>query len=624
MQRPPSGGGIARPGSSGFRPVTNRIPGSSYGQQAGGGASLNTAVNVQARTGAVQEGIRGGGAPAGAAATMRGGSARGGGDAAIDALAGRMVRDRSYYMSILRPRVTDLTNEIEKMMLTEKTIVESGSEVNKLSLVHKQTTEEMAKLKAQLADLNFAMEMSTSSDPDALLAEAQKLRTSNGEKRAESNKLFNQLKEVQSQAEAQRNQLKEDMDRLDHQLAAADPAAHAQYKTIRERAYRVSDQLGRQQQELRNYVGKHDSIMAALDNDIQKKKAALLSLDLIKMRTKREELNKGTSISVEEERQQLNNEIRNHSHEIETYQRRTVECNDGIGELRARLTALEDDISEYSSENMKRFQEMQEKDREAQEYIDAHPEKIRAEKAELSRLQMSITSILEIISRRQKLKENIPKPGGGSVAAQVDQMTNDQHIRETQAADAKATYARLQQQVKDKREEAENVGNLDAKITAELQAIQEKIQRERDETARYADLEALRREVEERKAQLKARKESLSKQRENAKGALHLLNKRLEAAKKQLNEDDVYSSLTAQEQRLRVVYQNFFSMDDFVRSKEKEGSYTVDKAECLRLMDGCANMLSQAQLQRKVEFGGIATAQQQQMNGPAGQNVFRL
>ena len=84
--------------------------------------------------------------------------------------AGRMVKtDRSYYMSILRPKVTELTNEINKLAEEEQRIANSGSTVSQLSQKHKAVAEETAKLKQQLADINFAVEKSATGDPDALL-----------------------------------------------------------------------------------------------------------------------------------------------------------------------------------------------------------------------------------------------------------------------------------------------------------------------------------------------------------------------------------------------------------------------------------------------------------------------
>lgn len=602
---------------------SNRPPGSrlgtSFGQQAGGGQSLNTAVNLQARP-AVGGGMRGMNSTGNAEADPQQvppGTAMGG--------AGRMVKtDRSYHMSILRPKVTELTNEINKLLEEEQKIANSGSTLQQLQQKHKAVADETAKLKRQLADINFAVEKSVHGDADALLFESSQLRDQNKEKSTSVDKLFLEVKSVESQQRTMMSQLEEELHKLDSQLAAADPAAHAQYKAIRERAYRASDQVASQQQELRAIIGKHESMMAALNNDPNKKKAAVLTLELIKKRQQREELNQATSISVEEERQLLMNESRNNAQEIEVLQRRTIETKDSIGELRGRLTHLEDDLGEYSSDNMKKYQELQEKDREMQEFIDAFPKQEAQALDPLSRVELAITQMLEVISRRQKLKEEMPGQAGGSLAAAVDDMNAQLNFGQSATADMQATHQRLQQQVKEKREEADMVANLDTKIAAELEAIRDKITHEKSDIVRYSDLEALRREVEERKQMLRARKESLSKQRDSAKQQLHLLSKKLETAKGQLNADEVNSSLTTQEQRLRGVYQSFFSLDDFVRSKEKEGSYTVDKIESLRLIDDCANMLAAQQQQRRVEFGGIPSAAMNVTNGPQGKNVFRL
>merc|ERR1712146_461505 len=77
----------------------------------------------------------------------------------------------------------------------------------------------------------------------------------------------------------------------------------------------------------------------------------------------------------------------------------------------------------------------------------------------------------------------------------------------------------------------------------------------------------------------------LTGQRDAAKQQLNVLSKEADSAKAQLTEDQVYTSMQAQEQRLRVVWQAAFALEDFVRSKDKESQYQGTKADCVRMVD---------------------------------------
>ena len=92
-----------RPGSQAMnRPGSGMR--SSYGaQQAGAGNSLNTNVEVTASPTMMREGMKGVASRAGPPGTSAGFGP------------GRVAKDRSYWVGVLRPKVADLTAEIERL-----------------------------------------------------------------------------------------------------------------------------------------------------------------------------------------------------------------------------------------------------------------------------------------------------------------------------------------------------------------------------------------------------------------------------------------------------------------------------------------------------------------------------
>eukprot|EP00672_Neobodo_designis_P026989 CAMPEP_0174830192 /NCGR_PEP_ID=MMETSP1114-20130205/2385_1 /TAXON_ID=312471 /ORGANISM="Neobodo designis, Strain CCAP 1951/1" /LENGTH=591 /DNA_ID=CAMNT_0016063979 /DNA_START=68 /DNA_END=1843 /DNA_ORIENTATION=- len=561
MGRPPSQGMAARPGSQG---VPGSRQGTRYGQQAGVGGSLQQKVEVHARPGVMREGMKSSAGP----------TAHGGG--------GRQVQDRSYYMGVIRPRVTEITAEIERLRQEEDRITNNSGMLLQMQQKQRSLQEELGKLKTALSDVNFAVEQSTNGDPEAIAATAHQLKQQNAESRRAVDKLFLQAKEATSAQKKQQAELDEELKRLDERLRGSDPGLYAQYRSARDEAYRVSDQVASMQQEIRAQDTKMDSLNMTLAQDPDKKRAAAMMLEIISKRQQRDEMQRECAISIDEERQQLVQKAKATSQDIDVLQRQTAEMRDSIQETQGRVAALDDDLSEYSGDNARKFQELQDRDREMTEFIDTFKEREKEELVKIENLEGVITVLLEHISRKQQLKAQMPNE---NAALNMEQMGAELGQREGQLSEAKATFERLQKQLEEKKEDFEKVKFLEQKITTELATIATRMEEQTHDIERFSDLDGLRRDIEARKKNLTAARAKMSVQRDSAKQQLHILSKEAESAKQQLTEDQVYSSMQQQEQRLRVVWQASFALSDFVRQKEKETQYQGTKADCVRLVD---------------------------------------
>lgn len=559
-----------RPGSNaGGRPGSQGVPGSRqgtrYGQQAGVGGSLQSKVEVHARPGVMREGMKSSAGP----------TAHGGG-------AGRTVQDRSYYMGIIRPRVTEITAEIERLRAEEDRITNNSGMLLQMQQKQRTLQDELGKLKHSLSDVNFAVEQSTNGDPEAIAANAHQLKQQNAESRRAVDKLFLQAKEATSAQKKQQQELEEELKRLDERLRGSDPGLYAQYRSARDEAYRVADQVATMQQEIRAQDTKMDSLQMTLSQDPDKKRAAAMMLDIIQKRQMRDEMQRECSITIEEERAQLVQKAKSTSQDIDVLQRQTAEMRDAIQETQGRVAALDDDLSEYSGDNARKFQELQERDREMTEFIDGFKGRESEELGKIEKLEGVIQVLLEHVSRKQQLKQHMATE---NAALNMEQMGTELGQREGQLSEAKATFERLQKQLDEKKEDFDKVKFLEQKISTELQTIATRMEEQTGDIEKFSDLDGLRRDIEARKKNLTESRARMSVQRDAAKQQLHILSKEAESAKQQLTEDQVYTSMQQQEQRLRVVWQASFALSDFVRQKEKETQYQGTKADCVRLVD---------------------------------------
>lgn len=88
-----------------------------------------------------------------------------------------------------------------------------------------------------------------------------------------------------------------------------------------------------------------------------------------------------------------------------------------------------------------------------------------------------------------------------------------------------------------------------------------------------------------------SQKVHLTHVRDGGKVQLGKLSSMYEDDRKKLQENTIHTGLVNQQQKLRALWQSTFTLEDFVRLKEKETQYVSTKANCLRIVDEINLML---------------------------------
>lgn len=116
---------------------------SAVGTQAAQGISLQSSISIADRpmTGQGMSGMRN--ATAAANSTGQG---------------GRLVEDAAYYIGLTRKRITDITNEINKLNNDIDTISKESVQMKQLEKKYETLIKSKETLEGQLADYNFALD----------------------------------------------------------------------------------------------------------------------------------------------------------------------------------------------------------------------------------------------------------------------------------------------------------------------------------------------------------------------------------------------------------------------------------------------------------------------------------
>ncbi|KAG5505010.1 hypothetical protein JKF63_04457 [Porcisia hertigi] len=569
-------GTTMRPGSQ-ARPGTNRL------QVAGVGGSLQQPIAVSAEAAVSREGMR---------AASRSGVGTSAGP-------GRQVGDRSYYIGLIRPKIAELSAEIERLEEQEQLIDRNSSVLTQLQQKSKALQDEIAKLKDTLADVNVAVENSSSRDLSAVKEESSRLEQQNIIRRKKVDELFLAVKDTDAKTKATLQSLEEEILQLDRRILNENQDYNS-YKATRDEAFAVSDIVLDRQHELRTLQAKQELLMANLAGDPDKKRAAEMLRGILRKRREAKELRSQLSLSVKEEQERLIAQLKATRSDIEVLERQVSDIRDTLQESRARQGALEEEVKNFSGDNVQAFQELQEKEREMQTFIDEYPDKERAELDKIAEAQKSIADLLSRISQALEIQRQMPTE---SNIGTLHDLTTQVDAKRDQIQNDVKTHQRLEKELLDLKAELEKVVHLDKKIKEELASHNAKMMEQKVEMERFGDLEGLRAEVEDTRKGLSAQLAYYTRVRDGSKQQLNALTAQYEARKRKLHANEVFTTLSTQEQRIRMLWQSTFSLEDYVRLKEKDTQYLGIKAECLRVVDE-ANLL----LQNPSRIAGVGTA----------------
>lgn len=548
-----------------MRPGSQLRPGSQRMQVAGMGPSLQQPITVNADAPVAREGMRT--------------ASRGPGTSAGP---GRQVGDRSYYIGLLRPKIADLATEIERLTEQEQLIEKNSGVLVQLEQKSNELTSQIEKLKGDLADVNMAVDNAANQREIRLIREEYAaLERVNVEQRKEVDKLFLEVRGSEAKTQKELEDLQEEMQQLEKKLMNENQDFN-QFKSVRDEAFAISDKVLEQQHQMRMLSAKRELLIASLKKNPDKKKASELLLSILSKRKEKAEITKTCSLSVEEEKQMMIQQIKSTRLDIEVLERQVNDTRDALQESKMRHTSLESDLRELSGNDSQMLKKLLGKQQEMQKFIHDYPEMEREEWAKVSALQGNINMLLERISQALELQRQIPTenspPAMQTLATEVD-------ARREQLQTEQETHQRIQKELMERKAELEKVTDLDRKIKEELESHARIMAERRAETEKFSDIGRLKDDVNAMRQDLEAQRKYLTRVRDYGRKFLLSAAEEVDKQKKSIEVDSVYRTLISSEEKLRALWQSSYAMEEFVRLKEKETHYLTSKAECLRLVD---------------------------------------
>ncbi|OHT06065.1 hypothetical protein TRFO_05723 [Tritrichomonas foetus] len=445
---------------------------------------------------------------------------------------GRQVADKSYFIGILRTRINDCVEELKRLQV-EIDQRKRGQSIQ-VSL-NQQVTElraQIAQSEAELADYNvLADRVASGVGADEMNQNFQELEQTNNQHELEVNRLFREKRDLESIVSDQEQQVQEMM------RGTCSPAIQDMAKEI--------ESLDAQCAKLRNQTG-----------DLQGKS-----------------------------REQLLQMVKDATTKIGDTEKKIQDEQKSLAYVQSQLKTLEEREGDLQTERGQHYLKLLQREKEMNSFIQNFPQTLEQTKAELTNTQRSVFDVLVTTSRELEGVNEMP------TVDNYKQLQNDLQIKERLMQDAQSTADKLRGEVDQRRQELENLQNVDVKITEEIELIKRQMKEMESEMPKFADVDSIREEGEIKKKQLETERDQLKSQLHQLRKATNALTAKFNETRAQMRSNEVHNKLHALEKDIRVRATENFSILECIEDNRRRTNYSIVKRACMNIVQEINSLL---------------------------------
>uniref|UniRef100_H0VMP6 Intraflagellar transport 74 n=1 Tax=Cavia porcellus TaxID=10141 RepID=H0VMP6_CAVPO len=548
--RPVSRGGIGltgrplsgiRPPSGNIRVATGMPPGTarpgSRGGPLGTGGVLSSQIKVADRP-VTQQGL------SGMKTGMKGPQ--------------RQILDKSYYLGLLRSKISELTTEINKLQKE----IEMHNQENSVYLSYEKRAETLAveikEFQGQLADYNMLVDkLNTNTEMEEVMNDYNMLKAQNDREIQSMDVIFTerQTKEKQiASVEEEIEQEKQATDGIIRNMSSEKQVKYIEMKSTNEKLLQELDAL---QQQLDSLNMKKESLETELTHSQVKQEAVLLHEKLYELEAHRDQMiAEDQSVgSPMEERERLLKQL--------------TDIKEKINQFNEEIRQLDMDLEDHQGEMNQKYKELKKREENMDTFIDSFEETKNQELERKAQLEASIVALLEHCSRNINRMKQI-----SSITNQeLKIMQDDLNFKSTEVQKSQSTARNLTSDSQRLQLDLQKMELLESKMIEEQHSLKSKIKQMTTDLETYNDLPALKLSGEEKRKKLHQEKTVLSTHKNAFKKITEKLNRECEILKTQLQENETHSQLTNLERKWQHHEQNNFVMKEFIAAKSQESDY---------------------------------------------------
>ncbi|KAG7524945.1 hypothetical protein JOB18_019571 [Solea senegalensis] len=484
----------------------------------------------------------------------------------------RQILDKSYYLGLLRSKITELTTETSKLHKE----IDNYNQENSVYLSYEKRAEGMAaeikELQGQLADYNMLVDkLNTNTEMEEMINDFNTLKAQNDREAESIDRIFTERREREEAVRAIEEEIKRERRVADEVVQSMPAAKQNKYFTMASTNEELLQELSVLQEELDVLMTRKEDYEAELAHSQIKQEVVRLHETLSALEAKRDamEAEHKSLGSPQEEREKLFKQVKEDNQEIANMETQLTEIRDRSGQITEQIRQLEQDSEEAQGECQQKYKELKKKEEEIDRFVESF-EKSRSEVQEkMTQSQENIVSVLELCSRNMLRLRQVDTV----TASELRNMQEVLVSKETEVVQSESTARGLTTESQRLQQDLEKVQQLEGKITGELSSLKERISTMESELLTFRDLDSLRRSAEDKKRRLQDERLSLTQRQDSFKQLLEEMNQNYEALKTKVQDNETHAQLANLERKWQHLEQNNFVMKEFIASKSQESDY---------------------------------------------------
>ncbi|XP_053558568.1 intraflagellar transport protein 74 homolog [Bombina bombina] len=484
----------------------------------------------------------------------------------------RQIMDKSYFLGLLRSKISELTTEMTKL---EKEI-DNHNQENSVYLSYEKRAEALAfeikEQQGQLADYNMLVDkLNTNTDMEEVVQDYNMLKIQNDREAQSIDVIFTERQAKEDHVKNVENEIENEKQAADGIIRNMSQDKQAIYMDMKARNEQLLKELDIHQQDLDTLNIKKDALEAEIAHSQVKQEAVYLYEKLHELESRRDQIiieDKMTG-SPQEERERLLKQVKEDNQEIASMERQLNEIKEKSKQLSEEIGRLDMDLEEHQGEKKQKYMELKKREESMDRFLENFEENKNQELERKSNIESNIIALLEHSSRNMNRLKQI-----SSITAQeLKIMQEDLNFKETEMHKSQSTAKNLSSESQRLQQDLQKVEQLESKINNERTFLKEKIEQMTAELETYGNLQALRASAEEKKKKLQEDNIILTIRRDTFKKTLEKLNSEFEKLKIQLQENEAHTQLTNLERKWKQQEQNNYLMKDFIATKSQESDY---------------------------------------------------
>jgi len=498
---------------------------------------------------------------------------------------GRQVQDTSYYVAVLRSKLTEIATEISNLKREINQHNTDSSQYSSLERKYEELLKEVRHLEGTLADYNLAMDkMRMHTDPSEVEAYQKQLAAKNRRDAGEIDQIFlrkqgreKTIADLEREIDTIHRENEEKINKLE-------PAKLSQYTDLLGRAQQLQNRAHEQQEQLDQALSQVQEHEAEMREQGYREEYKELEKQLMRLKKEHDNLLEEQEIANMDPREanaRVLAKVKEDNRRIAELDQKGRALSEEIARQRRQLQDLSSDISnkEGGDSNKTKYERLSQRDAEMTAFISKFDETKQAIVEDTMKTQDTIVALLEHISQGLDAEHNMPS------ADKLEEMKEEAKFKEKQLETSQMTMARLRQEKEKRLQEMEKINTLDEKIAEELRSLNDKMDSMRKEVIEFEDIEGLKTKAQNTKNYLVDMMEKYKSRKENIKQQVSQIAAQYDKIKADLNQNETAKTLESLEKKIAAQANSIFSLNEYIETKGRETDFESLKEDCLRITE---------------------------------------